>query len=185
MKLLICFLVALMLLIFLSSKCSGRKDNYTGSDCVVYDPNYPDRNYTFPQPPAPVTSRKDCDAWLNYLSTGILNIPGRSDKAMDLIGRPDIWNICSMDQIQNIYANVTAYAGAETGLGPFDIGVNSMVHIIESDPKYTKDNLCRIAKVITTVPINSCQAADYTNNYMARITSDTKNTLNQWLSDCN
>lgn len=187
MKLLICFLIALMMLIFLSSKCGG-KDNFSGSDCPRFDPDNQNNNLTLPTPPAQITSTKDCDAWVDYLDTGVLNIPGRGKEALSLLAAPygpQVWSICTMDQIRNIEASVGAFGGAETGLGPFDIGVNFAVNSVKSNiSKYTKDDLCRLAKVITTEPTNKCQAADWSNSYMARITPDTKSTLNQWLTNC-
>lgn len=168
MKLLVGLLIILTLWILLGRRCGGRRDNFSPQNCT-----------TIPTP-----GPKDCAGWLNYLSAGIQTIPARGTKAGELIGNADMWNVCSMDQIKDIEANVYAYDFAQTGLGPFNLGVNTMVQISENNPAMRKDDYCRLAKVITTRPLNNCQDADYIDNYMAKITPATQATLNKWLTYC-
>lgn len=183
-RLLVCLLIALTFFILLTPGCR-RRDNFVPGGCPPWNPNDPTSGYTQPMPPTPVTSTKDCAAWINYLSAGIKTIPARGNEALSLIARSDIWGVCSMDQIRNIEANVNAFAFAQTGLGPYDFGVNTMVGNMEANiSKYTKDDLCKFAQVVSARPVNVCQDADYIDSYMAKITPATQDTLNKWLTYC-
>jgi len=166
-KIYILIAVLIFLLGLLIFRSCYNKDGFSSGGCQ-----------TEPQP-----GSKDCKGLLNYLSAGLPTIEQRGDVAFTLLGNADFWNTCSMDQIKELESNVSAFSFADLGLpGPWSLGVNDVVTINEGNGMSNND-YCRLAKTITTTPINDCQADNY-KQYMANISPQTQATLQKWLSYC-
>lgn len=124
----------------------------------------------------PWPGQNDCGGWVNYFSSGYPTVGERGNQAQNMQFDPE-WNaICTSDQMDEIFANTYAY-----GLNGWNVAI--AVEGIKGNIT-DKSMLCKIATNILTPPANTCQEADWTNNYMNTMNEDVQKTLNLWKSYC-
>jgi hypothetical protein len=129
-------------------------------------------------PPWPTAG--NCAAWIDYLSSGYPTTALRGNQAFTMSFEDQGWlKVCNAAQIGTLTSNAFAFNDAN-GIG---LDVATVVEAVGSSG-LSKQELCGVAKVITTPPTNQCQLQDYKNNYMSTMTPAVQSTLNKWLSYC-
>jgi hypothetical protein len=162
MNILIIILIGIALL-FLVTRCSKR-DNFSGAAGVQCP-------YYAPWPPA-----NDCGAWVDYMSAGYPTTYERGNQAAAMTMDDEWGRVCTPSQMNQLQYNSWAFYD-QAGMGiPLDVA--TAVYGVET--VLDKNELCNVAKLITTPPTNVCQLDYWKNSYMSTLTPEIQAKLNLW-----